>query len=178
MSFLQKNNKLVAYAIILLGLFVLVLVAKPQLDALQENIDTKETLIIDISDKRTLAEHLNSIEEKLEAQGLATQNYTQEVTQEQVVEYLYETIWDISNEAGIASIKSLSFTQPKKNDLGFMQMDVTMSVKVGNTTKLKTILKSLTSDTQKYKFYIESLQFPYGSKGVFTVNIPLKLFYK
>lgn len=178
MSFLQKNSKIVSYGIILLSLFVLVLVAKPQLDAMQENIDVQESLQSEIVDKRELAEHLSSIEEKLKTQGLSTKNYSQEVTQEKIVDYLYKVIGDVNNEAGIASIKSLSFTPPRKNDLWFMELNTAMSIKVWNTTKLKTILKLLTSDTQEYQFYIENLQFPYGSKGVFSVNIPLKLFYK
>lgn len=174
----NKNNTFISYWAILISLFILVLVTKTQIYNVQENLDRNETLQENRLEKRTEIQTLNNAKATLEKQWINVDKYLKQVDEAEIIDYLYSFVESVNESWNISAVKSIQFTQWKVNELGFLELNISLSLRLWSTEKLKTILKELTWKEAKYQFYVDNLSFPYGQDEPFTVTIPLKIFYK
>lgn len=178
MSSFWKNNKFLWYVIVLISFFILLLVTKTQIYLIQENKDLRETYQFELQESQKVVEALNSAQKNLEAQWIDVTKYLSNFSEDEMIDYIYSYVENVSDGEGVIAIQNITFSEWKRNELGFLQSDITLNLKVGNIDKLKSILKFLTGEDSKYKFYIGNISFPYWDNGSFNISIPLKIFYK
>jgi hypothetical protein len=102
-----------------------------------------------------------------------------EVKEDEVIDYIYSYVEWINSEKGIINIKSIRFSEGKKNELGFLESDVQLSLVVSDEDMLLRFLDFLVSPKSQYNFFIDNFSYPNdGRTWSFSVNVPLKIFYK
>ena len=179
MSIYKKDNKFISYLVILLSLFVLVLFTKTEVMNMQENFDAKDTVELELQAKTNELSELNEIEKKLKKDDSATKRYEVSITEDKLMNYFYGYIETIDSQVGSIGIKSISISEEKENELGFLETSVTLSLNVSNEAVLKQFLDFTVQESADYQFFIDSFFFPTDwREGGFSVNLPLKLYYK
>ncbi len=179
MTISTKSNKFVSYLVLLIALFVLILVTKDQIANMQENLDLKEQNNKILIEKKKELESLNAVKYSLVDNSLEVDKYAIEIKEDEVIDYLYSYISGLNKDGVNATVKSISIPEAKETEIGFKQTIIELNLDVKNEEKLKEILAFLTSKNSKYKFFLESLSFPYGEdKQNFSVSIPLRLLHK
>ena len=179
MSIYKKDKKFISYLVVLLGLFVLVIFTKNEIGYMQENLDQKETAEIQLeTDKKELSD-LNKIESDLKKDDSATKRYDITMSEDKLMNYFYSYLETISAEVGTISIKSLALSEGKKNEFGFLESTVTLSMNVSNDKVMKQFLDFAVSENAEYQFFIDTFYYPTDDReGGFNINLPLKLYYK
>ncbi len=191
---MNKNNKTISYLLILLSLFIIVLFTKDYLFELQSNLEEKNRLTKKVSEKREEFEQTKKIKSKLEKDSDNTEikKYVNEIKEEEIVDYIYSMIeeWNtwktMPKSYWLAFVNNLSISKWKKNELWFLESDITLSLRVEKELRMKKILEFFTSEESKYKFFITSFSYnkPWirelrsNEKKFFDITIPLKVFYK
>jgi len=179
MSINTKNNKFVSYLILLLSLFILILVTKDQITVMQENLDLKETANITLNWKKEELENLNVIKYSLVGNSIDVDSYNIEVKEDEIIDYLYSFASNMNKDSTNIVIKSISIPESKDTETWFKETIIELNIIVKNEEKLKEVLTFLTAKDSKYKFFLESLSYPYWEgKQNFGVSIPLRLLHK
>lgn len=179
MTFLEKNNKFNSYLIILLWLFILVFFTRTQITAFQENSETKEIKQIELDNIREKHKKLNKQSEELVNDTTIVEKYLVTINEDELVDYIYWYIEILNRGSDITYINSLSVSEWKKSEIGFLESKISLNLNVPSEIKLKTILNFLTKQDSKYNFYIESFNYPkVDPSRSFNINIPLKVLYK
>ncbi len=196
----NNSKKILSYILVLASLFIIVLFTKDLIFDLQSNLDLKDSKIKKIQEKREEHKKLKQTQEKLKKQADSeVEKYLNKPTEDEIVDYIYsmiengnlgkEVLWKkIPSVYGQAEIKSLSITKAKKNELWFLESDITLNISVEKENRLKSILDSFVSSESKYKFFIDSFSYEKPEYKLTSLNtietqsieviIPLKIFYK
>jgi len=183
MSISNKNNKLYWYIIILVSLFIFVLFTKNQISSMQIKFDEKEQKEIELQTKRDELQKLNDIKAKVDAKNNGIDNYIIKLNEDELISYIYSKIEEdnLKYTDWITTIRSLSMTTWKLNEIGFMESTITLNLRVPTEDRMFKILDFFVKDDSKYKFFIDSFTYPkieVGSESSYNITIPLKIFYK
>jgi hypothetical protein len=76
-------------------------------------------------------------------------------------------------------IQNISISKWNRNELGFTETNLDLSLIVSDEETMKRILDFFASTSSKYNFIIDNFNYPndWRTKS-FNINIPLKIFYK
>lgn len=191
---MKKNNKIISYILILISLFIIVLFTKNYIFELQAKLEEKSTITKKVSEKREEFKEVKNIKSSLEENWdeLDVQKYVTEIKEDDIVDYIYSMIEDGNSwkttptSYWLAFVNSLSISKWKKNEIWFLESDITLNLRVEKELRMKKILDFFTSKDSKYKFFITSFsynkpgftQVKSNDKSFFDITIPLKVFYK
>ncbi len=179
MSIYNKNNKFISYLIILFALFVLILWTKDQIMLLQENLDLKETVNLELTEKKDKLNTLNTLKAELLKWTNNSVKYYTDIKEDELIDYIYSYIEKENNQDAISIIKNISISNSEETEIWFKETKINLNIIVDNEEKLKKLLNFLVSEKSQYKFFIESFSFPYGEvEWPINVSIPLKVLHK
>lgn len=190
----MNNNykKILSYVLVLASLFIIVLFTKDYVFDMQANLDIKNSKNQEIKEKREEFKKFTEIKNKLKKEeNTEVSKYTITPTEDEIIDYIYSMVedWNLWKSVPIshwlATIKSISMTKWKKNELWFLESDITLNLSVQKESRLKDILNFFVSDKSKYKFFIDSFSYEkpkitdvINNNASIDITIPLKIFYK
>ena len=176
---IKKDNTFISYLIILASLFVLVLFTRVEYEKLQSNLDIRDSHLASVEEKKEELNRLNKIKASINDDDKEYVKYVTDIKEDELIDYLYTYIESLNSEKGIVNIKNINISEPKKNELGFTQTDIAIQIIVSNELTMNQFLDFLTWPNSQYNFFLDSFSYPNdGRKWAFSVNIPLKIFYK
>lgn len=179
MWYIKKDNKFVSYLILLFSLFILFLLTLKQYENMQVNFDKKSELETEINEKRNTIKKYNDISEKIKIDDKILKKYLTNIHEDELIDYIYSYVENSNTDESVIEIQNLSISKGIKNELGFNQTNLDLSLIVSNEDTMKRILDFFASPSSKYNFIIDNFSYPndWRTKS-FNVNIPLKIFYK
>jgi uncharacterized protein YdcH (DUF465 family) len=156
-----------------------VLFTRGEYEKLQSNLDIRDTHAAKLIEKKEELNRLNKIKADINSDSTEYMKYVTEIKEDELIDYIYTYVESTNSEKGIINIKNINISEPKKNELGFTQTDLAIQIIVSNEATMNKFLDFLTSPASQYNFFLDSFSYPNdGRKGAFSVNIPLKIFYK
>lgn len=175
---IQNNNNFIGYIILIVSLFILVLFTKQQAYVLVEKFDQKDNLMIEQAELTEKLTQLNSIKKSIQTDGDIVDRYMLDFSEDKIYNYIYEYKNNLpTNQMFI--IKNIDIWEAQKNELGFHESSINVSIKIWDDATLKQFLTFLTAKNSQYQFIIESFSFPNEkNSGAYDVNIPLKLLFR
>ncbi len=175
---IKNNNKFVSYLIILFALFILFLVTFKQYEELQVNLDIKNEIEFKKLEKAEIIEKNKIIETKLKNDENITKKFLVNVTEDEIIEYIYNYVEDYNTNSSKIYITEISLTEWVKNDLWFLESNINLSANVSNYETMKRFLDFFVSPNSKYNFFIDNFNFPNDwREWSFNINIPLKIYF-
>lgn len=186
MSVELKNNQFLSYLVVLLSLFILVLFTKDQIMNMQTNLDQVEILNWEYSKVRATQEEFKKIEREVGQQDSVTKRYlissdSEKIgfTEDEMLNYFYSYADKLQSWSGTLNVKSINISDVSENEMGFLESKINLNVEVSNEETMKIFLDYLVSKDAKYRFFIESFNYPFdGREWTFNVQLPLKIFYR
>ena len=179
MWYVKRNNNFISYLIILFSLFILVFFTRDQYNTMQENLDINNDHVVSLLQKKTELDKLNKIRSNIKEGDEKYKKYLINVDEGELIDYLYSYVEKTNWWDSTILIRDISLLEAKKNELGFLEMDINLKVGVSNELTMKRFLNFLISPHWKYNFFIDSFSYPNdGRQWSFNVNIPLKVLYK
>lgn len=174
----KKNSKLVSYMLIALSFLFLIIVTKSMYYDVQVAGDSLSQANTDLSNKKQDLDKMN----KLKASFASNQDIAQTInrfnvslSEQDLIEYFYSYAY--KTNAGV-SINNMSMEKWSKNEMGFMQSNINLSVTFRDEIAMQAFMSFLTSSSSKYSFILRNFAYPFGENNKdFQVNIPLKLLY-
>jgi len=175
MENLNAKNTLIANVLIIISLFVLLLFTKDYYFNLQNNEEQNEALTMQLEDKQNELKKFEEIKQKIEnSDNKDVEKYNKDFNEDEVISYLYGLTEE--RDSGLKII-SLTLNTGKTNKEWFKEGDITINLNTDSEEKLLNLIWTL-NESEEYKFFIESLDYPYNQKGAFKVTLPLKVYYK
>lgn len=175
----KKDSHFLSYVILLVSLFILILFTRGQYTKLQSNLDTRDTHLATLQEKRDELVRLNDIKAIVTQEQWNYEKYMIEIDESEIIESLYSYVESLNSQEGIINMKNINFSQPKKNEFGFTQTDILIQAVVSNETTLIRFLDFLVDEKSDYPFFLDSFSYSNdGRKWPLSVTIPLKIFYK
>ncbi len=188
----NNYNKILSYVLVLLSLFIVVLFTKDYIFDMQANLDLKDSKTKEIEEKREEFKKLTDIKNKLKKEwNTEISKYANTPTEDEIIDYIYSMVEDgnlwktVPISHWLATIKSISMTKWKKNELWFLESDISLSLSVQKESRMKDILNFFVSEKSKYKFFIDSFSYEkpkisdvISNNSSIDIIIPLKVFYK
>lgn len=181
MSINKKDNKFISLVIVLISLFILVIFTKNMYYTMQENLDIKNNLETDLQEKNSDLRELETLEKELKSWDKKEEisQFLKTFSEDEILVYLNEYVQELNSSSGAMIINGLTFKDEIQSELWFKEVWLTISAKVSDKQTLKTFLEFLTNKNSKYSFFLTDFSFPNNDKPwIFSVSIPLKLFYK
>lgn len=182
MTITNTNNKIYSYIIILLSLFILVLFTRNQISSLQVKLDEKEMKETELQSKRDELQKLNEIKLKVNSKDNWIDKYINKVKEDEIISYIYSKVEEdnLKYSDWISTIRSISITEWKINEIWFYESLITLNIRVPTEDRMFKILDFFVKEDSKYKFFIESFSYPkkVEAESSYNITIPLKIFYK
>lgn len=182
MQITNKNNKLYWYIIILVSLFIVVLFTRNQISTMQVKLDEKEQKEIELQIKRDELQKLNDIKSKIETEDTDINKYINKISEDELISYIYSKVEEdnLKYSDGVTTIRSLSITKWELNEIWFYESNINLNLRVPSEDRMFKTLDFFIDKDSKYKFFIESFNYPKTDweTGSYNVTIPLKIFYK
>jgi hypothetical protein len=76
-------------------------------------------------------------------------------------------------------VNSINLDEGGTNEYGFTEGKINLDMRVAGEAAMMNLLDFLTANDAPYQFFIESFSYPNnGIDGVFSISVPLKVFYK
>lgn len=183
MTSIENKNNLVSYILFLVALFVLIFFTKDiALDTYAKFQETKQ-LELEQQQAREKWENYTKLKKDLESgndnESEVLQKYAQDFSQQDFINFIYGYVENSNKQWSSSLVKTLTFSEPFENEIGFTQVDVNLTIKVSSLATMGQILRYLVSPEAKYKIFITDFSFPNDDQqGGFSVDIPMKVFYK
>lgn len=188
----KNNSKIWSYFIILIALFTIVLVIKNQIFDIQANLDQKTEQTKKLKDLKDEVKKMGELKEKLEKDKDSEVNkYLENIKEDEIIDYIYREVENINlNQDGDRNqikIKNISISKWEKNELWFLESNISLNLWVESENKLKKLLDFFNDKNSKYKFFISSFSMPKYTNKIededaikteMDITIPLKIFYK
>lgn len=188
----KNNSKIWSYFIILIALFIIVLVIKNQIFDIQANLDQKTEQTKKLKDLKDEVKKMGELKEKLEKDKDSEVNkYLENIKEDEIIDYIYREVENINlNQDGDRNqikIKNISISKWEKNELWFLESNISLNLWVESENKLKKLLDFFNDKNSKYKFFISSFSMPKYTNKIededaikteMDITIPLKIFYK
>ena len=184
MKNMQADQKFVQLSIILLTMFIFIFFTRSYYEDLIWNLDVNEEKNKIYQEKLDEANYLSIKQKKLEKAtewGKQTKEYKEikkylePVSEDKLIEEIY---WAISNRInGKVEVVSLSMWEWVKNELGFLEAKLTISLIAEDKETIKDLFDYLNNDS-KYKIFVNSFNMPkrVGVSG-YKIQIPATIFY-
>ncbi len=180
----MKNSKIISWVLILSSLFIVVLFTKDMFFSLQASFDEKNLKISEREAKKETLDRLDRISKKLKTwtwKVVEISKYLNDLKEDEILDYIYS----MAEKKHLWVVKSLSISKGKKNELWFLESNISLVIEVKSERNMKKILDYLVKEDWKYKFFIDSFSYkkpkeiwPNKITPAYDVTIPLKLFYK
>lgn len=177
---MSGNNKLISYLLLLTSVFILFFITTSQYNKLQENLDTKDLMSSELLEKEEELTKLNKLRTlvKSEEAKKDMEKYKIDFKEDEIIKYIYDYAFSTNLKDTKMAIKNISFSEGVKNELGFLESNINISVRVLNEKAMSSFLDFLLSKDSKYVFFLDSFNYPYDSReGSFDISVPLKMFY-
>jgi len=173
---MSANQKTISYLLIILSIFLLFFVITSQYSKMQEKLDTKTSLKEKLVSKKTELKSLNTLKQSLQLNKKEIEKYTTTFSEDKIIKYIYDYAFDESNLK--IRIKNITLNKWIKNELGFIESDINLNIRVENEQSMLNFIDFLLKEKSPYKFFINDFNYPYDNReGSFDISIPLKLFY-
>lgn len=185
MSILQNNNKFISLFVALFAFFIFVFFTKDIYWEIQWNQELNKTKIEILEGKWWLDEKLKvlnnlklNLEDKTNNDFIKLKKFTWDFSEDKMIVYINDYIEAVNNEKIILELNWISFSEEKKSELWFKQIDIDLKMKVSDRYSLINLLDYLVSDWSKYSFFITDLSFDIEKSGPYKISIPLKMYIK
>lgn len=176
---MNSKNKFFSLLLILLGLLVFVIFTKTQFYNLQSNLDLKNIIKTEHTQKTAELEKLQALKKSLSNwENKDIEKYIMEFNEDELINYFYSYAQDVSLWGGSLVIKELNMDKGTTNEYGFNEGIITLEVRVADEGTLLKLLDFLTGEDSKYSFFIDNFTYTSSLTWSFTATIPLKVFYK
>ena len=198
----MNNKTFMSIALVLFGLFILILFTKEQIFSLSVNREENKTLISERDELKTELEYLENIQKyftngntvpstasvetkkDLEKYWNEVSKYTNDLQENELLDFIYGEIF-AKNKVKVQQIKinNLQISKATESQIWFKESNVTLSVTIQSENSLRDILNILV-DNEKYKFFIKSLSYEVPEPSAewtsqeMQITIPLQVFYK
>jgi len=182
MTTLQKDNKFQALLFALFAFFILVFFTTNIYSELQWSLDENNTKQEELNKLNTKLEELNLLKNNLQDSSLdetkKIKKFVWEFSEDKILLYINEYIEQINmaDQGIVLFLDDISFSEPKKSELGFNEIDIDLKMQISDKNYLNNMLDYLTSNNNKYSFFITDFSFEIEKSGPYTVNIPLKMY--
>jgi len=182
---MQKNKKILSLILWFLSLVVLVFITSNIFSSIQENNDIiiqKQSKLNKITDDIKTLERSKNLIIGNSNESKKILKFSQNFSEDEIFKYINDYIEQTNKTYGdvILEFGSISFSEPKKSELGFKEVDINLILKtVKNSDSLLALLDYLTSDINKYSFFITDFSFPIEKSWPYkNISINLKMFIK
>jgi len=173
---MKINQKTISYLLIILSVFLLFFIITGQYSKVQEKLDNKNSLKNKLTNKVEELTALNKLQQLLKENSKEITKYTINFSEDKIIKYIYDYAFDQSHSK--IAIKNIYFSKWKRNELGFLESNINLNIRVENEQSMLDFLNFLLKKDSPYKFFINKFNYPYDNReGSFDINIPLKLFY-
>ena len=164
---LQKHQKhtFISYTLVFIALFIGVLFTKDLFFELQENRDMRVTTLTDLSQARDQLAQLEIDKQDIHTQKELVQKYTTGFSEDELIDFMYGYAKKINQSVTHILIKDISFSEPQKNEIGFWEVQINLSVQVSSERIMKQFLDFLTIENETYAFFIDSFNYPADGRG-------------
>ena len=184
MKNMQTNEKFIQLSIILLALFIFIFFTRSYYEDLIWNLDIKEQKVKIYKEKLDEANYLSIRQKELEKstkwiketkEYKEIKKYLEPISEDKIIEEIY---WKMANNInGKVKVLSLSMWEWVKNELGFVESKLNISLIVENEETMKDLFDYLNNDS-KYKIFINSFNMPKKSSVLgYKIQIPATIFY-
>ncbi len=184
MDNLEKKNKFLPLLIWLFAFFILVFFTTNIYSKLQSNLQNSkvnEKLEKELDEKLS---SLNKLQKDLQnidsEQSKKLNRFLWDFWEDKIIYYINEYIEkiNIAEWAIMLKLNSITFSEKKKSELWFKEIDINLRMEVYDRFFLKNLLSFLVDENNQYSFFITEFNFPIERSGPYEVNIPLKMYIK
>ena len=175
---IQNNHS--SYLLVLFSIFILFFITIWQYEFLQENLDEKNESLIKLQEKEDILRELNDLKLKVKSEEVREdlEKYRVNFSEDEIIKYIYDYAFNSQLKEDRVIIKNISLTPWVKNELWFLESNISLSVRVENENAMRNLLDFLLKDESKYVFFMDSFTYPYDSREwSFDLSLPLKMFY-
>lgn len=182
---MQKDNRFTSYALIFLGLTLLVFFARwayadLQIKQSEQALYEASTWDKSISKQNETREKLDWIKAQMKDPwsdiSMKIAKYTKELYEDELLNYFY----------GYAEwvdwwfdVQGLRIDRRKANDYGFGEATVNLEVVAEDSRQVMEFLRMILDENADYRFFIDSFDLPDPREDEpLSFNIPLNIFYK
>lgn len=173
----KTRNTFLSYFFLLLSFFVIILFTKNFYINFLEISKQKELLSQTLIEKNKQLEEISKIKSNIDNWNVSDINFDKfliDFSEDELVKYFY----DYTNVNKTVVIEKISLDPGFKNDYGFTEGKIELSVVVSSEQELIKMLNFLLN-SEKYNLYIHDFSYPFwNTTKPFKVNIPLKVLYK
>lgn len=174
----KKKYKTISYLLIILSFFFLIIVTKSMYYDVQVADDSLSQANLELTNKKSDLDKMNKVKSSLATNQEVAQTISKfdvSLSEQDLIEYFYSYAY--KPNSGV-SINNLSMEKGSKNEFGFMQADINLSVSFRDEIAMQSFISFLTWNTSKYSFILDNFSYPFGENNKnFQVTIPLKLLY-
>lgn len=174
----KKKSKTISYMLIALSFLFLIIVTKSMYYDVQVAGDSLSQANTDLSNKKQDLDKMNKVKASLTSNPEVAQTinkFNVSLSEQDLIEYFYSYAY--KTNAGV-SINNMSMEKWSKNEMGFMQSNINLSVTFRDEIAMQNFMSFLTSTSSKYSFILQNFSYPFGENNKdFQVSIPLKLLY-
>lgn len=171
-----QNEKFIQLFLILISLFIFIFFTRWIYSDLIWNMDINEEKNKIYNDKIEEADDLSKVKRKLNwskksKEYLEIKKYLEPISEDKIINEIY---WNIPY--GV-KILSLSMSKWVKNELGFKESKLNISLIVKDKETIKEIFNYLNNDS-KYKIFVNSFNMPKQNSIIwYKIQIPATIFY-
>ncbi len=181
MSMSQKNNKILSLFISLVAFFIFVFFTTNVYSELQVNLDSNNTKTKELEKAREKLVRLNKIEtnynDKSNIVSKKIKKFASDFSEDKMILYINDHIKSQNlKKKNDLFLENISFSDIKKSELGFKEIDINLKIKVSSQESLLSLLNYLTNSEKEYSFFITKLSFPIEKSWPYQMSIPLKMY--
>ncbi|MDD4151181.1 MAG: hypothetical protein PHR68_01060 [Candidatus Gracilibacteria bacterium] len=174
----KKNTKILSYFIIILSFLFLIIVTKNTYYDIQVISDENVSVKTDLDKKQENLKKLNDVKAALTSSGELANSlnrFTQEFSEQSIIDYFYT--YSYNPNSGVI-INNISLDKGFKNEYGFLQGNVSLSVTMKDEASMQAFISFINSPNSKFNFVLTNFSYPYGTLNKdFQVTFPLKVLY-
>lgn len=179
-----QNEKFIQLFIILVSLFIFIFFTRWFYSNLIWNMDINEEKNKDYIEKVKEADDLSKIQKELSTakqwwkeskEYLEIKKYLEPISEDKIIKEIY---WSVSNRINWwIKVLSLSMSKWVKNELGFKESKINISLIVKDKETIKDLFDYLNKNS-KYKIFINSFNIPKQTSIIwYKIQIPATIFY-
>ena len=183
---MQNDKRFSSYALIFLGLTILVFFTRGAYAELQVKLSEKDSYEATVWEKSISAKEKRVTElEKIQKDMADPESeaskqiskYTKSLFEDELLVYFYGYAEWVD---GDMSVESLNIDRQKENEYGFGEASITLDVTARSANEVMVFLREILDETADYRFFIENIDIPDQDEDddEIAVSIPLKMFYK
>ncbi len=143
----KKNSKAISYMLIILSFLFLIIVTKSMYYDVQVSWDSLSQAKIDLSKKAEDLDKMNKVKASLttdNAISKSLEKFNSKVSEQDLIEYFFSYTYKPN---AWVSINSMSMDKWSKNEIGFMQANVSLAVTFRDEIAMQNFMSFLTSES-------------------------------